>query len=231
MSPQPSPSAQHPLLERLERGVERRLGQLAGSPRVAAWIQHADEVGLVLGRLTTQQTPCLLGLGALPQYRDAFQLAAQALPPGQPLFVATLGSGSLPSLHPSLKAWGLESVVPPDLHDLGDALVHAGFEAPVMEAVRLRLRFATIRSALRDLLAAPADFGFSLGEAVPPRGGVVLRALARHLRKEADSVGIELPIELVFGHAWRAKPRAAPSGEPVPVRIYRPGNPSGFSPF
>lgn len=229
----------HPVLTRLREGLERRLSQLSGPPRVPIWVEGACSEPLREVPLAEGEVLCLVGLGNLPSHREAFQAAAEALPPGSPLFLGALGAGTLPSLHPVLTGVGLEAWVPPDLHDLGDALVQAGFEAPVMEAVRLRLRFATVADAIRDVAGHAALFGLS--PTSPGAFGQVsqaqnappihwLRPLCRALQAERR-LPLDLPVELVFGHAWRARPRRTAAHEPAPVRIYRPGKPSGFSPF
>lgn len=106
-----------------------------------------------------------------------------------------------------------------DMHDLGDALVHAGFVEPVMDVERFTLTYADVPALLRDLKA----LGF--GNALQARR----RALTGRSRfsrfraaYEAKVTDTRLPAtwEVVYGHAWA--PHRLRGGRPVipinPVR-------------
>ncbi len=109
-----------------------------------------------------------------------------------------------------------------DMHDLGDALIGAGFADPVLDVERYTLTYGTARDALRDLKrigAHNAAAGRFLG----------LTGKARYRRfEEACEVfrhDGRLPVtyEVVYGHAWVPKdvppPFTPPSGRPViPIR-------------
>jgi malonyl-CoA O-methyltransferase len=106
-----------------------------------------------------------------------------------------------------------------DMHDVGDALVHAGFADPVMDMECLTLTYADARAMMRDLRA----IGATNATQGRPRGlmgrgryaSVVaaLGALARDGR-------IPATFEVIYGHAWKAPPKTTAEGLPI-VRLER----------
>jgi malonyl-CoA O-methyltransferase len=105
----------------------------------------------------------------------------------------------------------------PDLHDIGDQLVAAGFADPVVDAERLTVTWTSAQALLDDLRAL---------------GGNALRARARGLagraararwldaleRVRGEDDRIALGFELVHGHAWCPSPKRRRDGW-SPVQI------------
>ncbi|PXW95760.1 malonyl-CoA O-methyltransferase [Sphaerotilus hippei] len=96
-----------------------------------------------------------------------------------------------------------------DMHDLGDALVHAGFADPVMDMEQLTLTWDSPEKLLAELR--------TLGRNTAPARHAGLRTprwrerLLQALRQElAGPDGrLHLRFELVYGHAFRPVPRVA----------------------
>jgi malonyl-CoA O-methyltransferase len=100
-----------------------------------------------------------------------------------------------------LRALGARTMSFHDMHDIGDALMEAGFSEPVMDMQRLTLSWKTPQALLDDVRAL---------------GGNALRGrfrglLGRRSRDEwlraieslrGDDGLIRCTIEIVFGHAW-----------------------------
>ncbi len=88
----------------------------------------------------------------------------------------------------------------PDMHDLGDALVRAGFSDVVVDAERLRVEFEDFDGLLRELRAT--------GARGAPRGarGLMtprrLEALRRAYLQAAPGPGCWASVEAVYAHAW-----------------------------
>jgi malonyl-CoA O-methyltransferase len=101
-----------------------------------------------------------------------------------------------------------------DMHDVGDALVHAGFSNPVMDRENLLVTYSDLASLMQDLrLAGGAN---TLTER--PRGLMgrqrwkILTEAYERLRREKL---LPATFEVVYGHAWKPAPRKTPDGRPV----------------
>jgi malonyl-CoA O-methyltransferase len=95
-----------------------------------------------------------------------------------------------------------------DMHDFGDMLVEAGFEAPVMEVETLQLTFASAQALLAEARALGGNPRADRPGALP--SGAQARGLLRALEAGADAQGrLALSFEVVIGHGWKAAPRSA----------------------
>lgn len=91
-----------------------------------------------------------------------------------------------------------------DMHDIGDALVRAGFSAPVLDVERFTLTYDDVKSVMHDLKSIGAHNATD-GRARGLLGRGFLQNLV--LNYEQFRVDGKLPatFEVVYGHAWRAK--------------------------
>ncbi|MGF1547952.1 MAG: malonyl-ACP O-methyltransferase BioC [Thiotrichales bacterium] len=102
-----------------------------------------------------------------------------------------------------------------DMHDVGDALVRAGFADPVMDMERLTLTYAELTDLLRDLKAIGASNADS-GRAPGLTGPRTLRRLRTAYERFRDAAGrLPATYEVVYGHAWVP---AAPAPSRFPER-------------
>ncbi len=93
-----------------------------------------------------------------------------------------------------------------DMHDLGDMLVAAGFEQPVMDMDIVTLSYADVGALSRDLRLS----GQSNSDADRSRGLMTPRAWARMASAyEGARRDGRLPatFEIVYGHAWKGERR------------------------
>ena len=101
-----------------------------------------------------------------------------------------------------------------DMHDLGDALVHAGFADPVMEMETITLEYDSVRALVNDL----RSLGAVNARPDRPRG---LMGHRRWRRMEAAYENLRrdgvLPAtwEIVYGHAWKVPPKRLADGRQV----------------
>lgn len=105
-----------------------------------------------------------------------------------------------------------------DMHDVGDALVRAGFAAPVLDVDRFTLQYPEVGDLRRDLRA----MGSRSAAADRPRGLTGPRKLAAmYAAYEPHRREGRLPatFEVVYGHAWapKASPRKANDDLHVPL--------------
>lgn len=138
-----------------------------------------------------------------------FAEVARVMNKGGLFTFAALGPDTLQELR---TAWGSDDVHVHrfiDMHDLGDALLRAGFAEPVMDTERLTITYRTVDQLLGELKGSGST-NVAAGRA---RG---LRSRARHRhacdRYEAARQGSLLPItlEVVYGHAWGSERSRAP---------------------
>lgn len=106
-----------------------------------------------------------------------------------------------------------------DMHDLGDALVRAGFAEPVMDAERYTLTYGDVYGVMRDLKAIGA------GNAQPSRPrGLTGRARFKRFQAAYETMAkdgrIPATYEVAYGHAWAptaARPRRDGSTVAIPL--------------
>jgi malonyl-CoA O-methyltransferase len=134
---------------------------------------------------------------------------ARVLRPGGVLMFTSFGPDTLRELRAAWRAVDEHPHVHTfvDLHDLGDALVRAGFTEPVMDAEFFRLTYPDVVAVLRELKA--------LGEHNVNRQrhrGLTGKALFARFKSayERAAVGNLIPVsyEAIYGHAWAPSQRA-----------------------
>ncbi len=101
-----------------------------------------------------------------------------------------------------------------DMHDLGDALVHAGFANPVMEMEHITLTYGDLRALLLELKAIGAH---TVKEA--RRSGLMGKAQWQQLTANYERFRRDgrLPAtyEVVYGHAWAGQTTKLEDGRQV----------------
>ncbi|MBB5400179.1 malonyl-CoA O-methyltransferase [Paraburkholderia youngii] len=105
-----------------------------------------------------------------------------------------------------------------DMHDLGDMLVEAGFEIPVMDQETLTITYKSPESLLADVRrwgAYPFERDAHDGALARRLHKALLAAL--EARRRADGT-IALTFEVIYGHAWKAVPRTTAEGHGI-VRL------------
>ena len=93
-----------------------------------------------------------------------------------------------------------------DMHDIGDALVRAGFSAPVLDVERYTLTYDTVTDVMRDLKAIGAHNATD-GRSRGLQGRGFLQKLAENYEQFRFENKLPATFEVVFGHAWKGKTR------------------------
>jgi malonyl-CoA O-methyltransferase len=145
--------------------------------------------------------------------QDVFAEAARVLPTGGLLMFSTLGPDTLKELRAAFEGEArVHSFI--DMHDLGDALVHAGFADPVMEMEVITLEYSRVDDLARDLKATGAQNALAErahGLTTPRRWKAMTDRYEAHRRGEA----LPATFEIVYGHAWKTAPRRTADGRQV----------------
>jgi malonyl-CoA O-methyltransferase len=153
----------------------------------------------------------------LPWVNDHAAVLAEisrVLQKGGVLAFATLGPDSFRQL---LDAWGRvdgdanQAHVQrfPDMHDIGDALVRAGLADPVLDVDRLTVKYSDANKLFRDLTLSGSRNSLA-GRRRGLLGKQQFKALVAALPEATPGAGIEIELELVYGHCWSTGPRKEP---------------------
>ena len=110
-----------------------------------------------------------------------------------------------------------------DMHDWGDMLVHGGFAEPVMDMERIVLTFSTADALLNELRSLGRNVSSARFAGLRGRRWrtELLHAMDADLPRNKEG-RLELTFEIVYGHAFKPRPRAAaPSQQNVPLEEMR----------
>ena len=145
-----------------------------------------------------------------------FAEVARVLRVGGLLLFSTLGPDTLKELREAFAAADAAAPVNMfvDMHDLGDALVHAGFADPVMEMEVLTLEYGTLASVAADLRGIGASNGLP-GQARGLGGRERWRRAEAAYERHRRDGALPATYEVVYGHAWKTAPRTAADGRSI----------------
>ncbi|MFO7954251.1 malonyl-ACP O-methyltransferase BioC [Thioalkalivibrio sp.] len=213
-------------------GVDFAPAMVARARRRGRWLRRPQVVcgDLEALPLAEQSFDLAVSSSALQWCSDldqAFSEVRRILRPGGLWMFTTFGPDTLRELRAAFAAvdGGAAAHVNAfmDMHDIGDALVRAGFADPVMDQEALTLTYPDLTGLIRDLRGVGvrnALSGRSSGLFGPRRLIAVAEAYAREFGVEG-----RLPAtwEVVYGHAWvpDAPPPSRPQGRVIPVQPVR----------
>ena len=201
-----------PMLERaarraswMERVVRRRHPRLACADAERLPIATGS-VPFVFSNLTLQWT----------RPEVVFAEAARVIPTGGLLLFSTFGPDTLKEMRAAFAGVDGHDHVNRfvDMHDLGDALVHAGFSDPVMEMEVITLEYSCVEAVARDLKAIGAHNSLP-GRPRGLSGRRRWREVIARYEKERRNGALPATYEVIYGHAWKAAPRRVADGRQV----------------
>lgn len=175
----------------------------------------ADASALPLARGSISLVWSNLMLQWLHNPLPALKEVSRVLEVGGMVMFSTLGPDTLKELRASLPPSAAEHLHRfIDMHDLGDALVQAGFTDPVMDMDMLTMTY----TQLDDLFGDLRNSGSGNASRQRPRGLLGKRHWAQwraeyeKLRKEGR---LPATFEVVYGHAWKAEPKVIDDGRAI----------------
>ena len=144
----------------------------------------------------------------------------RVLKPGALLQFATFGPDTLKELRASWEkvdeAVHVNSFI--DMHDIGDALLQAGFAEPVMESEMITVHYKDVDTLMQDL----RDIGANV-TANGHRRGLLTRNMLKQMREayEMYRQGNVLPAtyEIVYGHAWMSEAKKDEGSSSADIRV------------
>lgn len=155
----------------------------------------------------------------------AFSELKRVLVPGGLLMFSTLGPDTLKELRAAFAEVDDRTHVHgfPDMHDVGDQLVQAGFADPVMDMETIVLTYPSAEAMLRELREMGST-NLSPARARGFMGRSRWRRLLAALEARGRAGRIPATFEIVYGHAWKPEhgPGRTDDGRQV-IRIHRSG--------
>ena len=144
-----------------------------------------------------------LALQWCQQLASAFAEIRRVLAPGGLFLFTTLGPDTLGELR---RAWANASAAPHvnnffDMHDVGDALMAAGFADPVMETEYLTVDYENVMTLMRDLKGIGAS-NSALERTRGLHGRRALSAVTAAYEHERRNGKLPATYEVIYGHAW-----------------------------
>lgn len=146
---------------------------------------------------------------------------ARVMVPEGVMMFATLGPDTLRELRESWSVVDQAQHVSVfmDMHDVGDAMIQAGYRDPVVDVETITLTYNDVPDLLKDLKALGAT-NAATGRASGLGGRGLLAAMIKSYEKFRRADGL-LPAtyEIVYGHAWGKTPPKATKVSGGEVRI------------
>ena len=191
--------------------LQRRLGRgPAPLPHVVA-----DARALPFARGSLGLVWSNLMLPAVDDPLPVLQEIHRTLEVGGLLMFSTLGPDSLRELRAALPADTGERVHRfIDMHDVGDALVKAGFADPVMDMEMLTLTYTELDGLLLDLRATGANNAASTRARGLAGRQAWARARANYETLRQDG-RLPATFEIIQGHAWKPAPKTLDDGRSI----------------
>ncbi|AOU96777.1 malonyl-[acyl-carrier protein] O-methyltransferase BioC [Acidihalobacter yilgarnensis] len=148
------------------------------------------------------------------------ELARVVAPEGLVMF-ATLGPDTLRELRDSWARVDDRQHVGMfvDMHDIGDAMLRAGFKDPVVDVETITLTYESVPGLLRDLKALGATNAASgRASGLGGRGALagMIRAYETHRREDGL---LPATYEVIYGHAWAGEVRSSRASFPGETHI------------
>lgn len=152
----------------------------------------------------------------------AFGEMARVLRPEGLLMFSTFGPDTLKELREASAADPTHVHVSRfiDMHDIGDALVRAGFSAPVMDVEHFVLTYEDVLGVMRDLKAIGAH-NAAQGRRRGLEGKGFLAGLTERYERFRKDGKLPATFEVVYGHAWKAQPSDTLADGSQVIRLHR----------
>jgi malonyl-CoA O-methyltransferase len=108
-----------------------------------------------------------------------------------------------------------------DMHDIGDALVRAGFSAPVLDVEHFVLTYDDVQGIMRDLKAIGAH-NAAYGRPRGLQGKGFLKQLVAHYEEFRRDGKLPATYEVVYAHAWKTEAGATSQADgSMPITLHR----------
>ena len=107
-----------------------------------------------------------------------------------------------------------------DMHDIGDALIRAGFTAPVLDVEHFVLTYDDVMGVMRDLKAIGAHNATD-GRSRGLQGKGFLKKLTENYEQFRQDSKLPATFEVVYGHAWKPEPKLQSENGSIPITVHK----------
>lgn len=151
-----------------------------------------------------------------------FQEAHRVLQPEGLIMFSTFGPDTLKELRLAANADPNHVHVSRfiDMHDIGDALIRAGFTAPVLDVEHFVLTYNDVIGVMRDLKAIGAHNATN-GRSRGLQGKGFLKKLTENYEQFRQDGKLPATFEVVYGHAWKPEPKFQSEDGSIPITVHR----------
>ncbi len=132
----------------------------------------------------------------------AFNEAARVLHPDGLFIFSTFGPDTLKELRAASSNGHTHVSRFIDMHDIGDALTRAGFNAPVLDVEHYTLTYDDVKGVMKDLKSIGAH-NATQGRARGLQGKGFLQNLTQNYEQFRTQGKLPATFEVIYGHAWR----------------------------
>lgn len=149
-----------------------------------------------------------------------FQEAHRVLQPEGLIMFSTFGPDTLKELRLAANADPNHVHVSRfiDMHDIGDALIRAGFTAPVLDVEHFVLTYHDVIGVMRDLKAIGAHNATD-GRNRGLQGKGFLKKLTENYEQFRQDGKLPATFEVVYGHAWKPEPKFQSEDGSIPITL------------
>jgi malonyl-CoA O-methyltransferase len=186
-------------------------------PRVPHFMPLCGDIEhLPLARASFDMVWSSLALQWMGDLGAAFREIHRVIKPGGLFIFASFGPDTLKELRAASAGVDGHQHVNRfiDMHDVGDALVHAGFSNPVMEMEQITLTYADLAALLRDLKAIGAHTVLE-GRREGLMGKSAWRKLLLNYETFRQADRLPATYEVVYGHAWAERAQKLDDGRQI----------------
>lgn len=150
---------------------------------------------------------------------NAFNEAFRVLNQGGLLMFSTLGVDTLHELRTAFRHADHAPHVNPfiDMHDLGDALIRAGFSEPVMDMEKIILTYQDLKSLMKDLKGIGAHNALN-GRKRGLMGKQTWQTVQNAYETFRKDERLPTTYEVIYGHAWKT---VRPSNDQKIITFHR----------
>jgi malonyl-CoA O-methyltransferase len=107
-----------------------------------------------------------------------------------------------------------------DMHDIGDALTRAGFNAPVLDVERYTLTYDNVKNVMLDLKAIGAH-NATQGRGRGLAGKGFLTNLSMQYEQFRENGKLPATFEVIYGHAWKPVSMRSSAEEFAPIKFVK----------